>query len=382
LPVLLNAQRQTDKNANVYFLSGYFRVLFDNDLPQWEAQSDLLAEDEVLRIWLPELTVRSGLTDRAGLRLLKLAEENAINVDHLRFFGGGRMIQALTDDTFQQWLRFLLSSSHPYALPIALDLYHAYYVDGEKSNWLPLQDTLTILTHQAWIEPDQRVRFNSADHYHWTEVGRAFVQAHLKESKLLAYWMLEHFGENGTILDHFSRTASVLRCVLEQIPQEVWPMITKFLGPPIDERAFHLKEWLGGGLQEEDDTTGVTVQGVLSHIPLELIWTWVDESVEQRAGYLAGFVPKSLFMGKDCLARNVLMRYGERKDVRDAFSANYFSGFWWGPESVHFESVKRKLLDFKSEEENQNVKRWIDEYVIELDKHIERAKMREERDVF
>jgi hypothetical protein len=379
LPVLVNAQRQADKNADICFLSGYFRVLFDNDLLQWELQSDLLAEDRVLRVWLPELTVRSGLTDRAGLRLLKLAEENAIHVEHLRFFGGGRMIQALTDGTFQQWLHFLLRSTHPYALPIALDLYHAYYVNGEKSNWLPLRETLTILTHQAWIEPDQRVRFNSADYYHWTEVGKAFVQAHLKESKVLVSWMLEHFGEGGTILDHSSQMASVLSWITEQIPQEVWPMITMFLGPPSDVRAFFLQEWLGGGLREKDDPLP---QGMLSHIPLELIWIWVDEDVEQRAKYLASFVPKSLFRGEACLARNVLMRYGERNDVRDAFSAHYSSGVWWGPESMHFKLVKQELLDFKSVEVNQNVRRWIDDYVVELDEHIERAKMREERDMF
>ena len=379
LPVLLNAQRQADKNATVFFLGGYFRVLFENDLLQWEDQSDLLAEDKVLCVWLPDLTVRSGLTNRAGLRLLKLAEENAINVDQLRFFGGGRMIQILANDTFQQWLQFLLSCSHPYALPIALDLYYAYYVDREKSNWLPLQETLTILTHLAWIEPNQHVRFDSIDYYHWTEVGKAFVQVHLKESKFLVSWMLEHFGERGTILDHSSQTASVLSWVTEHTPQEVWPMITKFLGPPTDARAFFLQEWLGGGLREKDDPMS---QGMLSHVPLELIWTWVDENVEQRAKYLASFVPKSLFRGEDCLARNVLMRYGERNDVREAFSAHYSSGVWWGPESMHFELVKRELLDFKLEEKDLNVKCWINEYVIELDKYIERAKIREERDAF
>ena len=378
LPILLDAQRQAGRNANAFFLSGYFRVLFDDDRHQWEEQSDLLAEDKTLRVWLPELTWQSGLTDRAGLRLLTLAEENAINVGQLRFFGAGRMIQDLAEGIFRRWIRFLLSSPHPYALPVALDLYYIYYVDRESSHKLPQQETLTILTHRSWIEPVEGVRFDPMDYHHWAEVGKAFAQAYHEESRLLATWMLEHSGKRGTILDPFSETVSVLSQITERSPQEIWPMITRYLGPPIDARAFHLRNWLRG----EDDSISAQVLGMLSHIPLELVWAWVDGDIEQRARYLASFVPKSLFRGVGCLAREVLIRYGERNDVRQAFSANYFTGSWGGPESIHYESVKRKLLDFQSEEENQNVKRWIDEYVDELDKHIERAKILEERDAF
>lgn len=378
LPALLDAQKQADKNGDAFFISGYYRVLFDEDRLQWEQQSDLLAEDKTLRVWLPELTWRSSLTDRAGLRLLKLAEVNAINVGQFRYFSAGYMIQDLAEDIFRQWFRFLLSSSYSYAIPIALDLYRVYYVVSEGRHKLPLQETLTILFHRFWIEPVDGVRFDLMDYHHWTEVGKAFAQAYPEESKLLASWILEHFGEEGSILASFSETASVLSQITERFPQEVWLMITKYLGPPIDARAFHLRKWLRG----EDDPAGVQVRGMLLHIPAEFVWAWVDEDVEQRAWYLASFVPKSLFRGEDCLAREVLIRYGERNDVREAFSANYFSGTWWGPESMHYESVMRKLLDFKIEEENQNVRLWIDEYVGELNKHIERAKILEERDVF
>jgi len=99
---------------------------------------------------------------------------------------------------------------------------------------------------------------------------------------------------------------------------------------------------------------------------------------------VAGFVPKSLFrnQGQICVAREVLIRYGERDDVRQAFSANYFSGVWWGPESMHYEEVKRTLLELKEEEEDDNVRLWVDEYVAELDNYIYAAKIREERDAY
>ncbi len=36
------------------------------------------------------------------------------------------------------------------------------------------------------------------------------------------------------------------------------------------------------------------LQGMLSQIPIDLIWAWVDEDVEQHTWYLASFVPNLL----------------------------------------------------------------------------------------
>jgi hypothetical protein len=72
-----------------------------------------------------------------------------------------------------------------------------------------------------------------------------------------------------------------------------------------------------------------------------------------------------------CLAREVLIRYGEREDVRSNLIANFSSESWVGPESLHLRAKKRQLLEFKKREENENVKRWTDEYVFALDQEIE-----------
>jgi hypothetical protein len=60
--------------------------------------------------------------------------------------------------------------------------------------------------------------------------------------------------------------------------------------------------------------------------------------------------------------------------------ANFSSESWWGPESLHYEAKKRELLGFKKDETDPNVKRWIDEYVVALDRQVERARIEEERE--
>jgi hypothetical protein len=152
-------------------------------------------------------------------------------------------------------------------------------------------------------------------------------------------------------------------------------MIKKYLGPPIDTRAFSIREWLKGG------DLLYAKEGMLSFIPVEKIWEWVDEDLEKRAWYLASFVPKTLFReeGKTCLAREVLVRYGTREDVRSNLRANFSTEGWSGPASLYYQEKKNWLVDFKKDEDNENVKRWIDEYVSVLDRKIEQAKVEEER---
>lgn len=76
-------------------------------------------------------------------------------------------------------------------------------------------------------------------------------------------------------------------------------------------------------MEDPDET-----DSVLSYIPLEGLWLWVDEDVENRAWYLASFAPKNLIgiESRPSLFREILIRYGDREDVRGNLRANYLSG--------------------------------------------------------
>ncbi len=213
--------------------------------------------------------------------------------------------------------------------------------------------------------------------YGWTEIAKAFVRQYPESSVQLAEVMLKYFGEDGTITGGFhSLPQTVLYEIVKRFPGEVWERIVKYLGPPVDARAYHITSWLRGeGFQARGEN------GVLPLVPLGELWRWVDADIEKRAWYLASFVPKQLFRreGEVCLAREVLVRYGGREDVRRNLRANFGTEGWSGPASLHYEAKKERLLDFKKDETNANVKRWIDEYVKSLDKEVERARIEEER---
>src|SRR5439155_7666789 len=184
------------------------------------------------------------------------------------------------------------------------DLYDFYYLRDERPP-LPLDLTFKLLTHPALFRKPERATRAQMDDYHWTEIGKAFVGRHPTTGLDLAKAMLEHFGEDGTILGSFHASAlGVISEILRRQPNEVWSLIQSYLGPPIDSRAFHIKEWLRGGEFYEEGP-----RGAISLISPYEIWRWVDADLEKHAWYVAEFVPPLLFRDpkKTCLAREVLI---------------------------------------------------------------------------
>ena len=379
LPILLDAQRNAGEDANVYFLGGYFRAIFDGNVAEWEEQLDALVDDTALNIAIPELTNRSGMTDRAGLRILKLATSGIIDVNHFGTFDYGKAIESLSDEVFTAWIEFLLNAIEKSAVSMALHLYHHYYILGKPEPALPLDLTFRVLSHPSLFEESDGSRFGTMTDYYWTEIGKAFVDLHSEKSLELVEPILSHFGQEGTIIDIYSETCSVLDQITERYPVEVWEQVCKHLEDQTDfSRAFFLERWLGegkGALGEE----GI---GALALIPPEKIWEWVDKDVENRAWRLANrLVPKTLSVvgWRRSLAREVLVRYGEREEVRSGLRSNYLTEGWHGPGSLHYKEKQQKLLRLKEGEDNENVKRWIDEFVNGLEDAIEHETIDEER---
>ena len=378
LTTLLEAQRRLGKSANIPLLGGYFRALLEGNQKEWERRLDALTADVNLKRLIPELTWRSGLTDRAVSRVLNIMKEgiDVASITQLQMFGGH--VTALSEDTFKRVVEFLLDVKEPYAVSVVLHLYDRYYVHDKSKYTLPEELTMKVLTHETLFQNIDPRRRNAMDEYNWAIIAGAFIKKYPERCLELADKMLEHFGEEGTIVNSYnSHVVGILNEVTRQNPREVWKLVVKYIGPPMDSRAFYITAWLRG--KELFSGGG---EGALRIVPLDEIWKWVDQDAQKRARYLATFVPNILFReeGRICLARELLCRYGDRQDVRHSLMANFSTEGWSGPASLHYQRKKQELLDFKKDEDNENVKRWINEYVSSLERQIERETISEERD--
>lgn len=368
LPDLLTAQRSASTGVSMFFLGGYFRALKERSEGQWEEQMDMLAADPILRPHVPELTWRSGLTDRAASRILALAKTGAIAEHTFRFYSYGGVIRQLSADRFVEWIDFLLGAGTQTAAACAVELCHFYYLMSEPKVPLPNDLVFRVLTAPALFLPTEDRRNATREEYDWAEVGSAYVEQHPERSVELAAVMLAHFRGEGTIVGGFhSQTDKVLHEILKRCPSNVWRIVAGYLGPPVDSRAFHIYHWLR--------------EGALALIPAEPVWEWVEEDIEKRAWYIANFVPKA-FPGdpKSASAREVLVRYGAREDVRNNLMANFSTEGWTGPESNHLQGTLEKLRTWKKDETNANVLKWLDDYIASVERRLERARIEEERE--
>jgi len=375
LPLLLESQKKSGKTNNITFLGGYFRALFEKDQKEWEKQFNLLMSDQELRKLVAELTWRSGLTDKSVLRMLEVIKRGISDKSHFQMLRGN--FGELSIRTITAIAEFLLDSNDTYSISILLQLYDSYYLRGESKPSLPEQITFRMLIHPSLLGKNEPYRRNTMDDFNWSLIAKKFIADYPARSLELAENMLEHFEEEGSIVSTFSNhVMEVLDSIVSNYPLEIWGSIEKYIGPPLDTRAWHITRWLRGSDLFEN------TEGSLRMIPLDKIWEWVETDIEKRARYLASFVPNRLFReeGKVCLAREALRRYGNREDVRHSFAANYGTEGWSGPASLHYETKKQQLLDFKKDEDDANVKLWIDEYVASLDQQIEREKIDEERE--
>ena len=381
LSELLEAQRRAGENASAYFLSGYLRALFETEPSRRDAQLDALINDAKLRLLIPELTYRSGLTDRAGLRLLDLAKRRIINVHHFEFFAFGQAIKSLSDEVFNKWIEFLLGVTGKSSVALALNFFHTFHIFQKPLPPLPFELTFRLITHPALFRETDESRFDTTmTAYYWAEISRAFLHLYPERNFELAELMLFHFGEDGSIVSRYSQTCSVLDEITEKCPAKIWEKIgTLLANHEYSSKKFALEQWLREGSSWGREET----RPALLHVPHELIWDWIGEDPEYRAWYFANrLVPKTLSTEEweGSLVQGLLIHYGEWEDARSSLRANYTTETYWGPASLHYEEKIRKLINIKNCENNRNVIRWIDEFVEGLKKQIEQEKIREERE--
>ncbi len=380
LPMLLEAQRNAADNASAYFLGGYFHSIFDRDLSLWEQQLENLCTDTTLNVLVPSLTHYAGLTDQAGLRILKLAENDIINIYDFEIFKYKNAITSLSENVFQTWIEFLLKNTDRSAIDIALKLFYNYYISSKQEPALPDELTFQILSHQALFKESDNYRYDTMTDFYWTETAKVFLSLHPRKALELVQLMLVPFGNDGTIFDNFSQSCSFLTEATKEYPTEVWTYVSMYLDSRDNfSRTISLGNWLKeGDLSKEEKKIGV-----ITLIPPENIWEWIDGDMENRAWYFAyQFAPKTLSIEEwhGSLTRDFIVRYGDREDVRNNLIANYYTETFSGHRSMHYDGKLQRLQAIKSADDNENVVRWINEFINSLEESVENAKIAEERE--
>ncbi|MBI3166116.1 MAG: hypothetical protein HYZ24_15645, partial [Chloroflexi bacterium] len=322
------------------------------------------------------------LTDDLAILLIDLARAGKINLLEFRLFEYADFFKAVSQNTIDEWFDLLLSQNDTVFTLIALSTHHHLYVYKKQTNIMPEELTLRLLTHPTLFTPSDKIKFDQMGEYNWAEIADRFIEHFPNRALEISGVVLEHFADENTLFGSiFSRIHNIVGKVAQLFPDKVWKQIAKYLNPPYDHRAFSITYWLHG---ESEILGNERNTGPLDIFPTSTVWNWVEEDVEQRAWYLATFVPKALHRESDkvCWARELLVRYGKLEDVRINLHANFGSGSWSGSASQYFAQKQKAAIDFRKDETNPQVIKWLDEYIERLEQDIHRERISEERDDF
>ena len=379
LESIINAQKKVDEvNASTQFLAGYLMAVHRRDEILWEVTLDALAKDRELQKLVPEITWRSGMTDHAMRRIIDLSRKKIVDDSVFRMFGYGSSLEPLTNDAFEELVEYLLTSEYESVDSIVLD-YAAFFYEMKKKAVIPEGLGFRILTQPSLLVGRETPKRNQMDDFYWSKVAEEYIAVYPQRALDLANVIVDHFGENDTIVDGYRDAGGkILTKIASLNPQGVWSLVSPRISKLKKGGDLQLMWWLTGGIAFGSDRD----EGAISLFPPDLLWSWIDENAKERAEIIANYIPKRLFKeeGKVCLARELLVRYGDSADVRRAFSINNGNEGWSGNASVHYTNKLNYLLEFEKSEDNKNVLQWINEYVIGLKKQIEHSRIEEERD--
>ena len=385
--LIVENYEKISQDLDIRLLSGYFHSISQRNEEVFLKKIEDLSKNSILKRFLPEIIMRSCRNDNSIKIIISLLQNDDIELEFLQSYKLSGIRGNISEEIFITLLNLFLEKfpieGSLLALTSVFFYFNVHRFREVESKDLPLDFTFKLLNMPAFWEKSEecyargKTYPNSHPEY-WIETLERFIEQYPEKSDSFLNKIIEFF--NGkSFSDIIYLQEKILRRALFVLsrmnPNNVWNTIRDFLLPIGDPRSSFLAFWLGGRFENISPFTIFDPND---------IWMWVEEDVEKRSPYLASFIPAKLFHSEEkvCLARELLIKYGDNEAVRENFSTNFFNsgGVIFGPTSRTYKSRKESLLDFSKNEENTNVKTWISEYISNyLDKGIKRAEIEEEK---
>ncbi len=369
---ILKAWQGGGEAAHDYFIGGYLRAIFERDVSTWEKIIHDLATEATNIKYLPGLVWRSGMTDNVAKLLLGLGKAEKFPPEALGIFSMGRTSAPISNELFGEWLDFLVGADTFKAAATGLNLASMSLLAGRQLS----ADQIVKVISQPALFAHERDRADVMLTHYWFQLARTLIKLDAKYELAVLKILAENIGNSGAI------TASLgpaderyLDGLVSRHPVETWQILSEMIAPPMDTRGFVITRWLRGDMGFSGRNPGP-----MRHIPREEIWTWIEADPDKRPTYVAGMAPKDFEpeTWPGSLIRELLCRFGDSDAVQSAVHANFFTGGWNGPASLHFATEKNALVQMRASETDPNALRWLNVLISATDANIERAKIEEE----
>lgn len=372
---ILEAMRRAGPRATALLLSGYLLSAYEGHRTDLDGLLDRLLGDAVLCVHVPEITWRTGITDRSLGRLTSGVSAGKLGIESVQLLRYGHRMRDASAGAVAGLASAILEAcgQDARAGATALDIVHSYFVAGTGTgdrDPVPDELALAILLHRGLIDapdgdPPDHVTSNA-----WRELASLILRRGGDAGLALAGAMIDRFGASALLHAPGPEPPSTaLAEIAVSRPREVWQMIAARLLPPLDQRALQLLAWIGAG----GGSRSVGAKRVAAAL-VPWIVAWVEEDPPGRAGRMARHLPP-IFPA----IRGFVARFGDREDVRNGLATVFVAGVFRGSVASYYADKKKEAQALSKGEEDMNVLLFLDHYVSFLEDRMEGGAAAEER---
>jgi hypothetical protein len=366
---VITAQLCTLPEMQTQFIGGYFAGLQARFPDLWEASMSRLLEDNASREVGVAVLLRGGISENILRLLLNLFRQRQVQAAAFSRLAW----QAKTDNISQvlvaEVLGALVHSAEDAALQVAIQLAHFYFFDKENPRACDEILVVRLLSADQFFSRELEIRTA----YYWHVVADGFRERFPGCELELLSGILAH-------PEYLWRTRSsrgpgrMADVIVRAHPNEAWTIVSKLLE---SDETHGLVSWLGDEFGFDDRSQVDAIR----HFDPDVIMAWVLQNPETRVRKLLRCLPKTLDEkdgGK--LTKLFLEVFGDHENVADYLIGHFWSGGWTGPESAYRAGQRNKARQWISETKSGKVLAWLYRYIEALNRDIEAAELREERE--
>ncbi len=350
-PIILRVRGGRGSTLLAGYLQGRARA---TEMDWAETFLDQLTDDEPnLAHAILEATWRAGTSTRGARRIVRLIRRGALSPADLGVLVWGGWVKDLDKEPFEEIMTAAVRDEGSVATGIALTLLDTWLGKHPEN-----KDGMASFAWMLIERPGGPTGPTMVEHY-WAEVAGKYLS---DDPLRLARAILGAYRESDVLIHRDGRGIVLLAQAASRAPAAVWEEIAYALVAD-DMFALRLRLGLEGWF---GDVLGA-----------ETLLGWArDRGPEARStvARLASVSSDSLPQ----LARQILIRYGDDKEVWRALYGNLVAGSWTGSASAHYAGIRERVQAWAEDDPDHNVRKWAEWAVRGLQEEVEMHKLREE----
>jgi hypothetical protein len=370
LPVIRDAYTKSPGLTETAFLTGYLKSIFESDIEIWEQVMFSVAADPATADRFSDFVLDSGLTNSVTRQVIIQCNTGLQSKAALGRWWAGHRLAELDEDVIDELITLQLAEGTGVLWKNAVQMCHAYFIECGRPQKLSEALIYRVLTSEAMIDG----RSTYSVKYYWLSIAKRFALEYPDRELDLFEALLRMERKGWRVADDLDE---FLTAVIQKDPTRAWKIISTLYDEARERKEWLSGHWLSANMHQIFEDGAV---GPIQYFPVDLLFSWVDKDIDERAYWLTRTLPRTLSRSPcESIARSFLIRYGRSESVRRSLLDHFLLRSLCGNASDRYRSLTDEARLWLSAETNNLVAQWIEEYIEMLAAYIVWAEVDEER---